>query len=233
MKFVSYEPPIHIKSPFTKEELQQLQSCTDHNNDVTTECYQKLHTKVVSKIKESVGSKYFYCQFARFSNNNNVDGQSYHRDTKPKFSFRGKYPNVYTCILYLDSTGIYIGNNKVTVSPGDIVIFNSCYMHKSIGLDPFSSTKQRRVLQLFECFFDEKEKNAFFNRTIVCNHYGNNKINKYLYKFIDPRWFFEYIHFTQFFSKDCDSNKDSDFIILLNKSHYIRTIDGVKYYRDT
>jgi hypothetical protein len=231
---ISYEQPIHITNMFTSDEIQIMQSCTNNTTDITADCYKKIHSKVINSIKQKLNLNYLYVDYARFSNNNNNDGQSYHRDVKPNILYHGDYPNVYTMILYLDNTGICIGNNKIFVSPGDIIIFNSFHLHKSIGMQPFSSTHQRRVLQLFSCFFDENEKNSFFLRTSHCNHLSNKTMNNYINNVIDLRWLLEYMNLTKLytFSTKCSNINNPDFFSIINEQNYIATIDNVKYYRD-
>jgi len=231
---LSYEKPIHIKDIFTKEEIKNMQSCTNNTTDITTTCYTDLHSKLINSIKNKLNLKYLYIHHARFSNNNNGDGQTYHKDVKPNIGYNGYYPKVYTIILYLDNTGIYIGNKKYLVSPGDVLIFNSFHLHKSIGMKVFSSTHQRRVLQLFDCFFDENEKNMFFKRTSYCNHYSNSLVTKYLNYFIDLRWFIEYMNLSKLYMgyTKCNNGDNADFFVFVNEYNYIADIDNVKYYRD-
>jgi hypothetical protein len=158
---------------------------------------------------------------------------SFHKDIKPTPFLKGKNPNVYTIILYLDDAGIYVGNKKIVTKPGDIVIFNAFNLHKAIGIDPFSKTKQRRVLQLFECFFDEKEKNDFMKRVRFCYHKFSSKFIAFAYYFIDPRWFLEYLNLVSLNTiGGCDKDLHKDFVIIMKKSEPISNIDGVKYYAE-
>ena len=231
---ISYENPLHIKNMFTDDEIKTMQSCTDNTTDIYTTCYKELHSKIINNIKKKFNLNYLHVDYARFSNNNNGDGQTYHRDVKPNILYNGDYPNVYTIILYLDNAGICIGNNEILVSPGDIIIFNAFNLHKSVGMDPFSSTHQRRVLQLFNCFFDENKKNTFFKRTSYCNYMGNRMITSYLNYFIDLRWLLEYMNLTKLytFSTKCNNGYNPDFFVIINEINYIIDIDNVKYYRD-
>jgi hypothetical protein len=234
ISMIEYEEPTHIKNIFTDNEIEIMQACTNNSIDITTKCYKELHTNLLNKIKNKLNKNNLYVHHARFSNNNNGDGQSFHKDVKPNLLYNRDYPNVYTIILYLDPAGIYVGNKKIMVSPGDIVIFNSFHLHKSVGLDPFSSTHQRRVLQLFNCFFDETVKNEFFKRTSYCDHFAIPTFNKYLNYFIDLRWYLEYANLTKLymFSNKCDKIQNPDFFVFLNEKNYITTIDSVRYYRD-
>jgi len=179
-----------------------------------------------------MNTDYLYIHHARFSNNTNTDGQSFHRDIKPPLFYQKEYPHVYTIILYLDTAGISIGNKQVMTSAGDVVIFNAFQLHKAIGIEPFSQKKQRRVLQLFDCIFDEKVKEDFLERTRFCSHYGNPYLHLSCY-FLDTRWLFEYMNCTHFFYTVCDKeNENMEFTVSINDTKYMTTIDGIKYYSD-
>jgi hypothetical protein len=233
-KSIKYDDPIHIQNIFTSEEIEIMQSCVGNSTEINKPCYKKLHSKIVNSLKKYLGVEYLYIDHARFSNNSNGDGQTYHKDVKPKPFYNNNYPNVYTIILYLDPAGIYIGNKKVIVSPGDIVIFNAFYLHKAIGIKPLSSTHQRRVLQLFNCFFDENEKNNFYKRNSKCGYTESRNLATYLSYFIDLRMFVEYMNLTSLIPKKCPEGKDnSDFYVFINEKYYLTTIDNVRYYSIT
>jgi len=221
----------HITNKFTNDEIETMQRCTAKNTDINTPCFKKMHEKIVSVLKTSLKKDYIFIDHARFSNNNNHDGNSYHRDIKPTGNFNGKYPNVYTCILYLDKSSVCIGNKKINVSAGDIVVFNSFYMHRGNGITPFEN-KDRRVLQLFHCIFDPSIKDEFYKPHMFCEHYESNVLVKYIYHFIDLRWFIEYMNIQNFVSKNCDYGKDIQYVTMINNKYYLDTVNDVKYYRN-
>ena len=233
-----------IRDLLEKDEIEEMQKCTDKNTDINTECYKKLHNTFIEKLKKSLKLKYFSVHHARFSNNNNNDGQTYHRDVKPSFSYDGKdAPNVHTVILYLDEAIIHVGSDEFYFKPGDAVIFNSLYLHKA-GDISLIKNKNRRVLQLFCCFFDKDEEERFFetNNSYIFDRGGNDEIyyyiKKYLYYYIDVRWPLEMSNISHELIKYTSKNKyaenknDCKFLIPVNENFYISTVEGTKYYRD-
>ena len=229
---ISYDNFRYLKQVFPQKEIEYMQACTDRNTDIDSECYRYLHDNVCRAIKQRMNASYFYADHARFSNNTNPDGQTFHRDIKPRFEYHASYPNVYTCIFYLDNTSVSIGNKTLQVAPGDIVVFNAFDLHRAGGIDPFNK-KNRRVLQLFNCFFDEAEQRRFYAEHSFCEHIENDFITKYVYYFLDVRWFFEYFNLTRIGNitmKGCDDNRDARFVTLMNKKYYKATINKVGYY---
>jgi len=103
----------------------------------------------------------------RVSNNNNsADASMFHRDivvSKPVT------PEIYTCLVYMDETTMELipyshtkpamgylealttfhKRERITVYPGDILLFNACVLHRGIFDGKIQS---RRLLQLFDCF---------------------------------------------------------------------------------
>lgn len=233
-----------IRNLLEKDEIEEMQKCTDKNTDIDTECYKNLHNTFIEKLKKSLNLEYFSVQHARFSNNNNNDGQTYHRDVKPCFSYDGKDPpNVYTMILYLDEAIIHVGSDELYFKPGDAVIFNSLYLHKA-GDISLIKNKNRRVLQLFCCFFDKDEEERFFetNNSYIFDRGGNDEIyyyiKKYVYYYIDVRWPLEMSNMSHELIKYTSTNKydenknDCKFLVPINENFYISTVEGTKYYRD-
>lgn len=233
-----------IRDLLEKDEIEEMQKCTDKNTDINTECYKNLHNTFIEKLKKSLKLKYFSVHHARFSNNNNNDGQTYHRDVKPSFSYDGKDPpNVHTVILYLDEAIIHVGSDELYFKPGDAVIFNSLYLHKA-GDISLIKNKNRRVLQLFCCFFDKDEEERFFetNNSYIFDRGGNDEIyyyiKKYVYYYIDVRWPLEMSNISHELIKYTSTNKydenknDCKFLVPINENFYISTVEGTKYYRD-
>lgn len=217
---------IIIKNPFTKEEIRSLQQCAENINSIHTPCFENIQQKIIQKVKERVGTDYMHVSFARFSNNTNPDGQTFHRDIKVKFGHNGTYPNVYTVVTYLDNTVLQMGKKQLHNEPGDIVIFNSFNLHRSLD---FNRNKHRRILQFFDVFFDKTEKTEFEKEHSYCQHYETSFIEKYIYPLIDVRIFFEYINLTSINIIDCEK-EDYIYNTLLNKSNLCGQIGDIKYY---
>jgi len=219
-----------LKDVFTPQEIMYLQECSDGTTDITTPCFENFHRELVSRIKSKLGVDYFAVDHARFSNNNNTDATTFHRDVRPAISV-GEYPNVYTVICYLDKAILQVGNRVIKSSPGDIVIFNSFYLHSGRDLK-IDQTHNRRVLQLFEVFMDPQIEVEFKKHYSRCEYIKSNFIQKYVYnKYLDVRIILEYLHLAGYFQKSCSTG--TLYKTLINeKNNYIKDIDGVSYYID-
>jgi len=234
-----------IRDLLEQDEIEEMQRCTDNNTDIDTECFKDLHNTFIEKIKKRMNLNYLSVHHARFSNNNNNDGQTYHRDVKPCFTYDGNNPpNVYTMILYLDDAILNIGSDELYFKPGDAVIFNSLYLHKAGDLS-LNKNKNRRVLQLFCCFFDKDEEEKFFEEknSHILDRGGNDEIyyyiKKYVYYYIDVRWplemsnlSHELIKYTSTDNNSENNNTDYTFMIAFNENFYVSTVEGIRYYRD-
>ena len=113
--------------------------------------------------------------------NNSSDASAFHRDIicvpgTPSLP-------VYTCLIYFDKTnmevipgshlnyfykysemvGLFNKKQKITLVPGDILVFNSCLLHRGIFTE---GLKHRRLLQVFEVFPNETIFNKL-NKVIV------------------------------------------------------------------
>lgn len=104
-------------------------------------------------------------------------------------------------------------------------------MHRGNGITPFEN-KNRRVLQLFHCIFDPSIKYEFYKPHMFCEHYESNVLVKYIYHFIDLRWFIEYMNIQNFVSKNCNYGKDIQYVTMINNKYYLDTVNDVKYYRN-
>ena len=219
-----------LKNIFTPQEIEYLQECSDGTTDITTSCFENFHRELVSRIKSRLGVEYFTVDHARFSNNNNTDAKTFHRDIKPTISVR-EYPDVYTIICYLDEATVQIGNRVIKSSPGDIVIFNAFYLHSAKDMK-MNQTHNRRVLQLFEVFMDPRTEMEFKKHHSRCEYTKSNFIQKYIYNnYLDVRIVIEYLHLSGLFQKTCSAG--TLYKTLLNeKNNYVKNIDRVEYYRD-
>lgn len=231
---LDYKDITVMKGLFTNEELEYAKKCTDNSTDVSTPCYKNFHTNLVSKIKKTLNIRFLNINHARFSNGNNHDGKSLHRDIKPLPHLENQeYPNVYTIVCYLDKATIQIGNKIIDAEPGDIIMFKSFYLHRSIGVS-INKSKQRRILQFFEVFIDENEYNRTNNLISHCGYTKSDFVVKYIYQLFDPRIFIEYFNIASslFKTQNCGNDSNTKYIILIDSNNYLETIENVKYYRD-
>lgn len=151
----NYDDYYYLENLFTHQEIEELRKCTEENVAVNTQCFLDLHNLLKQKIEEKLGKKFTF-HHARFSNNNNPDGQTLHRDIKPYYFFNNTFPKIYTTVFYLDKSIFYLGNKTFYIKPGDVLIFNSLSLHAAGDISFLK--KNRRILQWFHTFFDQKEK---------------------------------------------------------------------------
>jgi len=225
VKNLNYKNYLVLNDIFSKEEITNIQDCIG-NTDKIKKCFERCQSNILSKIRSSLNVNYMSIGLARLSNNNNNDAQSYHRDVKPAFWFQGTYPNVYTIICYFDDASLSMGNDIIVAKPGDIVIFNSTNLHKANNIEIYEN-KQRRVLQFFHVFFDEKEEEDFYKNHSFCEHVDVNEIMKQLTYFFDIKFMFEYFNISRFIN---GSQCNKSFITNRNEDSYVTEIDGIKYY---
>ena len=222
-----YPEVTKLSDLLSEEEITKLQTCTE-KHDISSPCFRELHETIKQKIKSALHVDYLDIRHARFSNNNNNDGQAFHKDVKPHYTFSGELPKVYTIVFYLDNSVICVGNKTIPCKPGDIVIFNALYLHRAGDISPYNN-KNRRILQWFHCFFDKGEQERFYHKHTFCEHHESLYIVKYLYSIIDPKWWLEASNLVQLFSTTCDRTEKT-FVTYINKKYYVDTIQNVKYY---
>lgn len=125
-----------------------------------------------------------YVKF-RASNNNNSDAGAFHRDVIPHE--HRLYP-VFTCLTYFDQTTMelipgthlrhqgsiaeaiswYQRAQKVTIYPGDVLLFYSTLLHRGIFTEKIPN---RRLIQVFEVFSSLADYNAIAPK--ICHVLGH------------------------------------------------------------
>lgn len=158
---------IVLKNVLIEDQLRCFDTNKQHNYN---EIKNFIDTTFFDTIKRNVDfiTKPTYTKFRYSNNNNSTDAATFHSDV---YNYTGnKYQPIYTCLCYLDDTkmelipGSHLYNrngyslesyNKkqiIDVKRGDILIFYSSIHHRGIG---FNTTKDRRLLQVFEVFPDD------------------------------------------------------------------------------
>lgn len=136
-----------------------------------------------------------YVKF-RFSNNNNsTDASTFHSDIYNHTN--SELLPIYTCLCYFDDSQLevipksHIASNNISciqsysnkvilkVNRGDILVFHANLHHRGVN---FGTSQNRRLLQVFEVFPDEKTYNIHFNNLITVLSYNSPfiKITNYL-----------------------------------------------------
>jgi hypothetical protein len=217
------------KKLFTKDEVKKITKCFDKNK-INLDCYKVKKTQkfMLDKIKKKLNTSYLNIHHARYSHGNkNFDAKAFHRDIKPSpFSnFMHKFPNVYTFICIFDNNHKHQqGNQKLTLNAGDCLLFNSFNLHKGVNMGHFDKKSKRRILQLFNIFFDPKEEKKFYKHHSYSKHLDSDFYLKNINGFF--REAAEYLCLAQLFS-----NKYNKYITFYDPKKYIATIDGIKYYK--
>ena len=211
--------------------IKSMKNCFLLRTQESIDCYAKNQRKIFNNLKKRFNSNYISVDHARWSDGSkNFDAQTYHRDIKPNlFKHKGKYPNVYTLVCFLDKARHIQGSIEYNMEPGDCLLFNSFNLHKGSNMT-FNGNK-RRVIQFFHIFFDEQEKIEFNKKHSYAEHYNNDFILKNINNYIDTRAGIELFNMVSFFlpMKLYEPRKNT-YITLVNNSKLISTIDNVKYY---
>ena len=215
-----------------KSTIYSMKKCFTLRDEKSFNCYRKNQRKIFNNLKKQFNSKFISVDHARWSNGTkNFDAQTYHRDIKPNiFRHRGKYPNVYTLVCYLDKASHIQGGVEYHLEPGDCLLFNSFNIHKGNEMD-FTNVKHRRVIQFFHIFFDEREMIEFNKNHSNAEHYNSDFWLKKINHYIDTRAGIEMLNLVSLFlPMKLDEPKKNKYVTLTDKSKIITTIDGVKYY---
>lgn len=167
----------HLKNILTPTELEFGQICikdklVDYN---TMKLFiSNIFLKKISK-ELSLSSPLNYVKFRVSDGNNSSDAAAFHRDifpcTKEKDTKQGGFSPL-TCLVYFDKTVMelipkshlnpfydytqlpklfFSKSQRVTLEPGDILIFYSTLLHRGIFYKQ-DAAAHRRLLQVFECF---------------------------------------------------------------------------------
>jgi hypothetical protein len=131
-----------------------------------------------------------YVKYRVSNNNNSSDASTFHRD----IICGNKNVNMYTCLTYLDKTvmevipgshlvpqdsylnafDVYAKRKQVTIGPGDVLLLNSNLLHRGIFTE---NLPNRRLIQVFEVFFDEDELHKNFIHVLGNEKYSDTMIS--------------------------------------------------------
>jgi hypothetical protein len=144
----------------------------------------------IIKNKLPIFSNPNYTKFRYSNNNNSIDASIFHQDVYNNSDF--KTMPIFTALVYFDKAelevipGSHIKNNLslidlyknkkiLNLEPNDIVIFYSNMYHKGVN---FSKGKNRRILQVFDIFPNDKIYNELFNKFKIVNTSDGKIIKK-------------------------------------------------------
>jgi len=132
-----------------------------------------INNHMIKKLNELTGWDAVYTKYRISNNNNSTDASMFHRDII--LSSSSEYLPAFTCLTYFDKTTMelipgshkksqshieslksYNDKVKITVNPGDILLFNSTLLHRGIFTE---NLLNRRLIQVFEVFPSVQEWN--------------------------------------------------------------------------
>lgn len=143
---------------------------------------QFIQSKMLDTVNKQLGWDARYTKFRVSDNNNSADASAFHRDIFSQDYADPVVPS-FTCLKYLDTTVMELipGTHKLpamsyidalrkfgervrmTINPGDILIFYSTLLHRGIFTE---GLKHRRLIQVFEVFPTQHELDLYSNSII-------------------------------------------------------------------
>jgi hypothetical protein len=145
--------------------------------------YQQMDTYIQNKffprINEQLGAQLVYTKFRPSNNNNSSDASTLHRDV---ICFGERIPAL-TCLTYFDPTEmelipgshrftpttwqeaytLYSQRRTIEIKSGDVLVFYATLLHRGIFT---GKSKQRRLLQVFDCFASPAEQQKYSDAII-------------------------------------------------------------------
>lgn len=135
-----------------------------------------------------------YSKFRYSNNNNSIDAATFHNDVY-NCSNLDIIP-VYTCLSYFDEAQMeliprshnkknrtltkcisnYSSKTVLNIPANSILIFNAGIFHRGKGFTP---NKQRRLLQVFECFLNKNDYNTY-HKNVYMVKINNSLTSKYI-----------------------------------------------------
>jgi hypothetical protein len=131
---------------------------------------------LLDKVKIALDWNPVYVKFRVSNNNNSSDAGSFHRDVNC-IDVKKKFIPIYTCLTYFDTTVMelipfthktpvdtlynahkFFDSIKLTIVPGDVLIFSSTILHRGIFNQ---NDKNRRLVQVFDVFPTASEYNIY------------------------------------------------------------------------
>tara|TARA_B110000285_G_C15139813_1_gene629958 strand:- start:933 stop:1670 length:738 start_codon:yes stop_codon:yes gene_type:complete len=192
---------------------------------------QGLDTLLKQRLARLTQAGFLHVGSARVSDNNNRDGQSYHRDLKPIMTSEGLARD-YTVIFYFDPASTYMGGERVDLQSGDVIMFPSVNLHKAGDISVYKK-KHRRVVQFFEVHLTPEESQKYYTQTTFCENYpmAHDLLKDWIYPWLDVRAVVEAMNISWVQGWDC--NKSGKRAVRYHtKSNIAYTLGETSYYTD-
>ncbi len=149
---------------------------------------------MIKKLNELTGWNAVYTKYRISNNNNSTDASMFHRDIIP--SSRSENLPVFTCLTYFDRTTMelipgshkksqshieslksYNDKLKLTINPGDILLFNSTLLHRGVFTENLPNRRLIQVFELFPTFQDWDENSPKIHHLLGDNTYSEKMIS--------------------------------------------------------
>lgn len=228
-----------FRNVLSENETNDIVKCYSTNNSIDKICFKKYINDIINKIKNRIDSEYLHISYARFAYGNNYDSRGFHRDVKTHFlkHIFNEYPNVYTFIICFDDNILHQqGKDILTLNKGDVLMFNSFNIHRGYNIDiKEKENKPRRVLQFFNCFLSENEKNEYFKlhgygSSVKLKFFDLNISDYYLKNFNGAlRSFVEYFNLARI-TAQYDESSSKSYVSYVENSKVKKYINGIKFY---
>jgi len=148
---------------------------------------------MLKKVNDIMNWDIVYTKYRISNNNNSIDASTFHRDIIPS---KGKEVlPAFTCLTYFDKTSMevipgshkqislshldaikcYKNKVKLTMNPGDVLLFYSTLLHRGIFTE---NLPNRRLIQIFEVFPDIQLWNNYSDK--IHHLLGDNAYNEHM-----------------------------------------------------
>lgn len=135
-----------------------------------TEMTKFIKDEMLMYVNEKFNWKCDYIKYRVSDNNNSADASVFHRDIIMQHS---NLIPVFTCLTYMDETTMEIipgshkafklKKRKITMYPGDLMVFYSTLMHRGIFTE---NLPHRRLIQVFEVCRTPQELDYFLKHSV-------------------------------------------------------------------
>lgn len=162
-----------FRSEIGATEVEQGRSYIKDNTVLYTSVTDFIQKSMVDRINKIFGWNCQYVKYRVSDNNNSSDASAFHRDIICQDPKKEIYP-IYTILSYLDTTVMeiiptsharpvgsykdsiktYRKKERLTMNPGDLMVFSSTMLHRGIFTD---RPLHRRLIQVFEVFPNKEQ----------------------------------------------------------------------------
>ena len=163
---------IIFKNIISKDDIEFARNQITDDQVNYTNMKKFIDNVMFNKTNEQLGWRSKSVKYRVSNNNNSADASLYHRDLICQDPELKLIPS-FTCLSYLDTTtmelipgshnklimntidaiSIFAKGEKITIYPGDILIFYSTLLHRGIFTE---NLQNRRLIQIFDMFPNEE-----------------------------------------------------------------------------